>query len=153
MLSKTFYPQPVSPDLPPVTRDPWPAFMANLTFSHNFLSQAFLLGALPPNAFKVTYNACYAGYIFMWSSNSGYAALIALAFFIPDNFPSSKRRMSNFGVKSKLFKWLRVCLRCTSLFWSWTASVFQNTDYPPPPHPFSLKLCPLSRKTPPKLSY
>lgn len=69
----------------------------------------------------------------MWSSNPGYAALIALAFFIPDNFPSPKRRVSNFGVKSKLFKWLLVCLRCTSLFWSWKASVFQNTDYPPPP--------------------
>lgn len=35
----------------------------------------------------------------MWSSNPGYAALIALAFFIPDNFPSPKRRVSNFGVK------------------------------------------------------
>ena len=111
--------------------------MANLTFSHNFLSQAFFLGASPLNALKVTHNACYAGYIFMWSSNPGYAALIALAFFIPDNFPSPKRRVSNFGVKSKLFKWLRVCLRYTSLFWSWKAFVFQNTDYPPPPNPFS----------------
>lgn len=121
--------------------------MANLTFSHNFLSQAFLLGALPPNAFKVTHNACYAGYIFMWSSNPGYAALIALAFFIPDNFPSSKRRMSNFGVKSKLFKWLRVCLRCTSLFWSWKASVFQNIDWtPPPPTPSPLSYAPSRAK-------